>query len=74
MRWRGFHQRRTAWVQSHLIEVLEWMGVEPVTDDATVWDIQPMIVVHRELVAPFLQPPEIPIVAFEAFRKKIADW
>jgi hypothetical protein len=68
------HLRRAKWVRIHLDQMLQWLGVGTINGDQTHWDVQPLIVVDRELVTPFLQKPEIPIVAVEALDRLISDW
>ncbi len=52
-------QNRTSWVREHLAEVLSWLGLSP-SDD---WIVAPLIVVDHELLSPYLEHSEIPVVA-----------
>jgi len=68
------HLRRAEWVRNHLVEVVKVIVVGSNIGDLTKWEVQPLIVVDRELVTPFLREPEIPIIAFEELGTYMSDW
>jgi hypothetical protein len=57
------HQRKIRWVRNNLHQVLTWLGV-----DAGVWTVEPLIVVDREMLTPYLQETIIPIIPIEKLK------
>lgn len=61
------HERKTAWIQKNLPKVLEWLGINGIG-----WKVQPLIVVDREMLTPYLKGTPIPIVAFEKLKDDLS--
>lgn len=62
------HERRMLWVQSHLREVLSWLGI-----GTTRWTVESLIVVDREMFTPYLKNSSVQIVPIETLRDELAE-
>ena len=56
------HNRRAKWVEEHLDQVLEFMGVE---DRGRHWKVKPVLVSDSELLASYLTDTPIPVWSIE---------
>jgi len=55
------HERRVSWLKAHIDEVLRSFGI----DSAKKWKIQPLIVVSRELMTPYLHSSPMRVISYE---------
>lgn len=61
------HERKIRWVHKHVPQLLVWLGI-----NSEGWNIEPLIVVDREMFTPYLKQSSIPIVAIEKLKDDLA--
>ena len=64
------HERRVSWLKENIGDVLLSFGI----DSAKRWKIQPLIVVSRELMTPYLRSSSIPVISDEQLMKEKERW
>ena len=64
------HERRVSWLKENIGDVLLSFGI----DSAKRWNIQPLIVVSRELMTPYLRSSSIPVISYEQLMKEKERW
>ena len=63
------HLRRIDWLRKHVRETLEWLGID--AEDQERWKVEPLLVVDRELMGPFLTRPPITVVSFRELKVRL---
>ena len=65
------HERRVSWLKENIEDVLLSFGIA----SAKKWKIQPLIVVSRELMTPYLRSSSpIPVITYEQLMKEKERW
>ncbi|HXM36344.1 MAG TPA: hypothetical protein VN920_14215 [Pyrinomonadaceae bacterium] len=64
------HQRRVLWLKANIDDVLSSFGI----DSGKRWKIEPLIVVSRELMTPYLHSSPIRIIPYEELLKEKERW
>jgi hypothetical protein len=59
------HQKRVQWLQRHISEILDWLGLEK---SSAKWRIEALIVVSRTLMSPYIQRSPIRVISLEELR------
>jgi hypothetical protein len=65
------HLERVAWLRDHLAATLEWLGLPP--DNLQRWTVQPVVVLERELLSPFLARQPVQILAYREMRERLEE-
>lgn len=60
------HLERLAWVQSHCVAVLKFLGVDD--SDPRAWRVEAMFVTDEPLMTPYVTEPKLPVYAFRDLR------
>jgi hypothetical protein len=60
------HLERVAWLRKHLRETLEWLKLD--ASRCRRWRVEPLLVVDRELMGPFLKQPPMPVLSYRELR------
>lgn len=64
------HERRVSWLKANIDDVLSSFGI----NSAKRWKIEPLIVVSRELMTPYLHKSPIPVLSYEELMKEKERW
>lgn len=64
------HERRASWLKLNLGDVLNSFGI----DSAKRWKVEPLIVVSRELMTPYLHNSTIPVISYEQLMAEKEKW
>ena len=64
------HERRVSWLKANIDDVLLGFGI----NSAKRWKIEPLIVLSRELMTPYLHRSSMPVISYEELMKKKDRW
>jgi len=64
------HERRAVWLKANINDVLSSFGI----NSAKRWKIEPLIVVSRELMAPYLHKSPVRVISYEDLIKEEKKW
>lgn len=62
------HVERVEWLRDHIEAVLEWLGVD---DDATLWEVEGLVVVDFEMMSPYLVDLPLPVRSYRGLRDEL---
>lgn len=60
------HLARVAWLRQYLRETLEWLKLD--ASSWRRWRVEPLLVVDRELMGPFLKQPPLTVLSYRELR------
>jgi hypothetical protein len=63
-------ERRVSWLKANIDDVLLSFGI----NSAKRWKIEPLIVVSRELMTPYLHRSPMPVISYEELMKERERW
>lgn len=64
------HERRVSWLRANIDDVLVSFGI----NSAKRWKIEPLIVVSRELMTPYLHSSPMRMISYEQLVKEKDEW